>query len=68
MHRRAIMLAALGLPFATAAHAAQRMVVTEYGVADLTPLDPPRRAQALIAIAAPAHRAALAEAWARLCR
>ncbi len=41
-------------------------IATEHGVADLKPLDPDRRAEALIAIAAPAHRAALADAWRRL--
>jgi len=38
-------------------------VVTEHGVAELRGLDVEARAQALIAIAAPAHQAALAEAW-----
>jgi acyl-CoA hydrolase len=39
-------------------------VVTEHGVASLGPLDVDARAAALIAIADPAHRAALREAWA----
>ena len=38
-------------------------VVTEYGVADLRNTDYPTRAAALIAIAAPEHRDALAAAW-----
>lgn len=38
-------------------------VVTEFGVAELRGLGIEARAQALIAIAAPAHRAQLAEAW-----
>lgn len=38
-------------------------VVTEYGVAELRGCSLDARAQALIAIAAPAHRAALADAW-----
>ncbi len=43
-------------------------VVTEHGVAELRPLSLDQRAQALIAIAAPEHRAALASAWADLYR
>ncbi|MCW5652133.1 acetyl-CoA hydrolase/transferase C-terminal domain-containing protein [Hydrogenophaga sp.] len=39
------------------------IVVTEHGVADVRDLDVDRRAQALIEIAAPEHRAALSEAW-----
>jgi acyl-CoA hydrolase len=38
-------------------------VVTEHGVAELRGLSLEARAQALIGIAAPEHRAALAEAW-----
>lgn len=38
-------------------------VVTEHGVAELRDLSLPARAQALIAIAAPEHRDALAAAW-----
>ncbi|MDB5871654.1 MAG: uncharacterized protein JWQ07_1096 [Ramlibacter sp.] len=38
-------------------------VVTEYGVAEIRDLSMDRRAEALIAIAAPDHRAALANAW-----
>ena len=41
-------------------------VVTEYGAAELRWLDIDARAEALIAIAAPEHRAALAQAWAAL--
>jgi Acetyl-CoA hydrolase/transferase C-terminal domain len=40
------------------------IVVTEYGAADLRGLDHHERAAALIAVAAPAHRERLAEAWA----
>lgn len=39
-------------------------LVTEYGVAQLRDLSVEARAQAIIAIAAPDHRAALAEGWA----
>lgn len=39
------------------------VVVTEHGVARLRDLDLDARAEALIAIAAPAHRGALADAW-----
>lgn len=38
-------------------------VVTEYGIADLRLKDYPQRATALMAIAAPDHRDALAQAW-----
>ena len=38
-------------------------VVTEHGIADLRFKDHPKRAAALIAIAAPAHRDALAQSW-----
>ena len=41
-------------------------VVTEHGVAELRDLSVEARAQALIGIAAPEHRAALAEAWAAI--
>ncbi len=41
-------------------------IATEHGFADLKALDPDRRAEALIAIAAPAHRPTLAEAWRNL--
>jgi acyl-CoA hydrolase len=43
-------------------------VVTEHGVAELRGLGLDARAEALTAIAAPEHRAALADAWARLRR
>ena len=43
-------------------------IATEHGVAQLRGLDIESRAQALIGIAAPAHRAALAEAWQALRR
>ncbi|MBI5717698.1 MAG: acetyl-CoA hydrolase [Burkholderiales bacterium] len=38
-------------------------VITEFGVAELRGLDVEGRAQALIAVAAPDHRSALAQAW-----
>jgi acyl-CoA hydrolase len=41
-------------------------VVTEHGVADLRRLDVDRRAETLIGIAAPEHRAALASAWSEI--
>ena len=41
-------------------------VVTEHGVAELRSLSLEARAQVLIAIAAPEHRAALGEAWGRV--
>ncbi len=41
-------------------------VVTEHGVAELRNLPLEARAQALIAVADPAHRPALAEAWGRI--
>jgi acyl-CoA hydrolase len=43
-------------------------VITEHGVAELRGLSLDARAEALIAIAAPGHRAALADAWAQLRR
>lgn len=43
-------------------------VVTEHGVAELRGLSLDGRAQALIAIAAPAHRTALAAAWDEILR
>jgi acyl-CoA hydrolase len=43
-------------------------IVTEHGVASLRGLSVPARAQALIAIAAPDHRAALGDAWERIAR
>lgn len=42
------------------------IVVTEHGAADLDGLDMDERAQAIIAIAAPAHRESLQEQWAKL--
>jgi len=39
------------------------IVVTEYGAADLAPLDIDARAEAVIGLAAPAHREALTQAW-----
>jgi acyl-CoA hydrolase len=41
-------------------------VVTEHGAARLKDLDLDQRAEALIAIADPAHQANLAEAWGRM--
>jgi acyl-CoA hydrolase len=48
-------------------HAADT-IVTEHGVAELRALSLDARAQALIAIAAPAHRATLSQAWDTLRR
>ena len=42
------------------------IVVTEHGVAHLRDADLDQRAERLIAIAAPRHRDALADGWARL--
>jgi acyl-CoA hydrolase len=44
------------------------VVVTEHGVADLRGLSIDARAQALIAVASPAHRAALADDWSAMRR
>ena len=44
------------------------LVITEHGVADLRGNSLEERAEALIAIAAPAHRGELAEAWANMRR
>ncbi|MCB2049859.1 MAG: hypothetical protein KDE63_00380 [Novosphingobium sp.] len=43
-------------------------VVTEHGIADLRGLDHDQRAKAMIAIAGPDHREALAAAWADVAR
>jgi acyl-CoA hydrolase len=51
---------------ATVARADAPIVVTEYGAVDLAPLNIDDRANAIIALAAPAHQAALSEAWARM--
>jgi acyl-CoA hydrolase len=51
---------------ATIPRACADIVVTEHGVARVRHLDLDARAEALIAIAAPAHRAGLAEAWREL--
>jgi acyl-CoA hydrolase len=42
--------------------------VTEHGVADLRGLSIEARAQALIAVASPAHRDALADGWSAMRR
>jgi acyl-CoA hydrolase len=42
------------------------VVVTEHGVARIRHLDLDARAEALIAIAAPAHRESLAKAWSEM--
>lgn len=47
----------------TVARSDMGLVVTEHGVADLRTADIETRARALIAIAAPAHRAGLEAAW-----
>jgi len=44
------------------------VIVTEYGVARLRGLSVPAAAQALVAIAAPQHRAALSDAWDQIAR
>jgi acyl-CoA hydrolase len=44
------------------------LVVTEHGVADLRGTTLDERARALIAVAAPAHREALAAAWTAMRR
>jgi len=43
-------------------------IATEHGFADLKVLGPDRRAEALIAVAAPEHRPALSDAWRELRR
>jgi hypothetical protein len=50
------------------ARADARIVVTEHGLADLAELGVHQRAQALIGLADPAHRAALSDAWDRMTR
>ncbi|MEX1250610.1 MAG: acetyl-CoA hydrolase/transferase C-terminal domain-containing protein [Hyphomonas sp.] len=47
----------------TVSRADMEVVITEHGIARLRGLDLDARANALIAIAAPAHQAALANAW-----
>ena len=58
----------LDAPTVSLARDATDLVVTEHGVADLRGTGLDERAEALIAIASPAHRAALAEAWERMRR
>lgn len=48
---------------ATIARTDAPIVVTEHGAVDLAPLDLESRAEAIIALAAPTHRAALQDAW-----
>ena len=50
----------------TVARADAPIVITEHGVVDLAPLALDTRATAIIALAAPAHRDALAAAWAEM--
>ena len=50
----------------TVARADAPIVITEHGVVDLAPLALDARATAIIALAAPAHRDALAAAWAEM--
>jgi acyl-CoA hydrolase len=64
---RIVAALAPGTPVALA-RADAGLVVTEHGVADLTHATADDRAARLIAIAAPAHRAALADAWDALRR
>jgi acyl-CoA hydrolase len=54
--------------FATLPRTLADTVVTEYGAAEVRALSQDARAEALIAIAAPAHRVALAAAWAQMRR
>ncbi len=44
------------------------LVITEHGIADLRGLTLDGRAEALMAVAEPAHRDALANAWADICK
>jgi acyl-CoA hydrolase len=53
----------LDAPAVSIARADLGFVVTEYGVADLRGLSVEKRAQALVAIAHPAHRKSLEAAW-----
>ncbi len=55
-------------PWATLPRGFAHLIVTEHGVADLRGLSLDSAAQALIAIADPAHQDSLAEAWATLRR
>ena len=57
---------ALASPTMTLSRADADFVVTEHGVARLRDLSVDARAEALISIAAPAHRQMLADAWAKL--
>jgi acyl-CoA hydrolase len=59
---------ALPAPVASTLRADADMVVTEHGVATLSGRDIDARADALIAIADPRHRDALADAWAQMRR
>ncbi|MDX2238231.1 MAG: acetyl-CoA hydrolase/transferase C-terminal domain-containing protein [Hyphomonadaceae bacterium] len=61
-------VARLDAPCVTAPASDAQIVVTEHGAADLRGLTVDARAAALIAIAAPAHRADLEAAWAAMRR
>lgn len=61
--RRSRIRARLSGPLVSGARADAGLVVTEHGVADLRGLSVHARAQALIAIADPAHRDSLLRAW-----
>ncbi len=53
----------LSSPTVTVPRADVGVVITEHGIADLRELGVDQRAQALIAIASPAHRSGLSNAW-----
>jgi acyl-CoA hydrolase len=61
-------VARLEVPTVSIPRDATDLVITEHGVADLRGTGLDARAEALIAIADPAHRASLAAAWASLRR
>jgi acyl-CoA hydrolase len=61
-------VARLDAPSVTAPASDAQIVVTEHGAADVRGLHADARAQAIIAIAAPAHRADLEAAWAAMRR
>lgn len=61
-------VARLSAPAVTLTRNEAPTIVTEFGVADLAGLDTEARAQALTALAPPAARGALSEAWAAMGR
>jgi acyl-CoA hydrolase len=56
----------LATPSVSIARSDAPILVTEYGAVDLEPLDTEARAQAIISLAAPQHRADLMAAWSQL--